>query len=144
MEIGNNIRIDDFCLLSGSILLGNHIHISAYNALYGKAGIEMMDYSGLSPRCTIFSASDDFSGEAMIGPMVDSRLRNLIEGKVIIHKYCQLGSNCVVLPGVTIFEGVTVGAMSLITENLNEWKIYKGIPARFLKNRSKKLLDFGL
>lgn len=35
MEIGSNVRIDDFCLLSGKIVLGNYIHISAYSALYG-------------------------------------------------------------------------------------------------------------
>lgn len=62
IEIGNNVRIDDFCLLSGNICLGNYIHISAYSALYGKFGIVMQDYSGLSPRCTILSATDDFEG----------------------------------------------------------------------------------
>lgn len=144
MIIGNNVRIDDFCLLSGKIRLGNNIHISAYSALYGKGGIEMQDYSGISPRCTVFSASDDFSGEYLIGPMTDSRYTNVIEGKVLIKKYCQLGSNCTVLPAVTIGEGVAVGAMSLVTRDLEAWKIYKGIPAVYYKERSRKLLDFGL
>ena len=31
MSIGNNVRIDDFCVLSGKIDLGNYIHIAAYN-----------------------------------------------------------------------------------------------------------------
>jgi galactoside O-acetyltransferase len=30
IEIGNNVRIDDFCILSGSIKLGTNIHIAAY------------------------------------------------------------------------------------------------------------------
>ena len=25
--IGNNVRIDDFCILSGNIQIGNHVHI---------------------------------------------------------------------------------------------------------------------
>ena len=29
IEIGNNVRIDDFCILSGEIKLSNYIHISA-------------------------------------------------------------------------------------------------------------------
>ena len=33
IEIGNDVRIDDFCFLSGNIKLGNNIHISAYSAL---------------------------------------------------------------------------------------------------------------
>jgi acetyltransferase-like isoleucine patch superfamily enzyme len=141
MIFGNNVRIDDFCILSGNITLGNFIHISAYSALYGKFGIEMGDYTGLSPRCTIFSASDNFSGDFFIGPMVDSKYTNVTGGKIIIKKYSQLGSNCIVLPSVTIGEGVAVGAMSLVTKNLDPWKIYTGIPAVYLKDRSKKILD---
>ena len=144
IEIGNHVRIDDFCILSGDIKLGNYIHISAYSALYGKFGIEMEDYSGLSPRCSIFSATDDFSGDFLIGPMIDPKFTNVQGGKVKIGKYSQLGCNCVVLPGITIFEGVAVGAMSLIRENLSPWKIYKGIPAKYLKDRSDKLLNLDL
>jgi len=141
IEIGNNVRIDDFCLLSGSIVLGNYIHISAFCALYGRFGIEIKDNSGLSPRCTLFSATDDFSGDWLIGPMVDPVLTNVTGGRVVIDKYCQLGSGCVVLPNIAINEGVTVGALSLVNRDLTEWKIYKGIPAAFYKDRSRKLLD---
>ena len=69
IKIANNVRIDDFCILSGEIILGSNIHIGAYCGLYGKMGIIMSDYTGLSPRCTIFSASDDFSGNYLISPM---------------------------------------------------------------------------
>ena len=141
ITIGDNVRIDDFCLLSGEIKLGNFIHISAYSALYGKYGIEMCDYSGLSPRCTVFSASDDFSGDYLIGPMVNAELTNVTGGRVTIGKYSQLGSGCIVLPGVTIGEGVAVGAMSLVLNDLTEWGIYKGIPAVFYRERSRKLLE---
>ena len=144
IEIGNNVRIDDFCILSGEIKLGSYIHISAYTALYGKFGIEMEDYSGLSPRCTIFSASDDFSGNYFIGPMLDSKFTNVKGGKVLIGTYSQLGSNCVVFPGVMIKEGVAVGAMSLVLNDLDSWKIYKGIPAAYYKDRSRKLLDMDI
>lgn len=142
MIIGNNVRIDDFCVLSGSIRLGNYIHISAYTALYGRFEIELEDFSGLSPRCTIFSATDDFSGNFLIGPMVDPKFRNILGGKVLIKKYSQLGANSVVLPKVTIQEGVSVGAMSLVIKDLIAWKIYAGIPVRELKDRSNNLIKF--
>ncbi len=141
IEIGRDVRIDDFCILSGDIKLGSYIHISAYSALYGKFGIEMEDYTGLSPRCTVFSASDDFSGEYLIGPMIDKKYTNVIGGKVLIKKYSQLGCNCVILPSVTINEGVAVGAMSLIIQDLEPWKIYVGVPTRYIKERSKGLLN---
>jgi len=34
IEIGNNVRIDDFCILSGHIVMGNYIHIAAYCGLF--------------------------------------------------------------------------------------------------------------
>src|ERR1019366_2133792 len=63
MRIGNNVRIDDFCILSGSITLGSHIHIAAYCGLYGEAGIAMDDLSTLSSRVSVYSVSDDYSGD---------------------------------------------------------------------------------
>lgn len=142
IEIGDNVRIDDFCILSGRIKLGNNIHISAFSALYGRFGIEIENFSGLSPRCTIFSASDDFSGDYLIGPMNDPKNTHVMGGTVLIKKYSQLGCNCIVFPGVTINEGVAVGAMSLILNDLEAWRIYKGIPAVYYKERSKKLLQY--
>lgn len=140
MIIGNYVRIDDFCILSGNILLGNNIHISAYCALYGANGIEMGDFSGLSSRTTIFSAIDDFSGDYLIGPMVKSQFRNVKRGKVIISKFVQIGANCVVFPDVIIGEGSTVGALSLVNKSLEPWGVYVGIPAKYIKERSKNLL----
>jgi len=141
MVIGNNVRIDDFCILSGQITLENHIHISAYCAFYGNAGITIGDYSGTSPRCTIFSASDDFSGEFLIGPHLDANLRNVHNAPVKIGKFVQVGAGSTIMPGVTLEDGVAVGAMSLITRDLEGWWIYAGIPVKPVKPRSKRLLN---
>jgi galactoside O-acetyltransferase len=141
ITIGSYVRIDDFCILSGPITLGSHIHISAYCGLYGSFGIEMEDYTGLSPRCTVFSASDDFSGNYLISPMVDEQLTNVTGGKVLIKRYSQVGAGCVILPDIIIEEGVAVGAMSLVNKTLTEWGIYAGIPAVRIKERNKGLLE---
>jgi len=45
------------------------------------------------------------------------------------------------MPKVNIGEGVAVGALTLVLQDLNSWKIYKGIPATFHKDRSRELLD---
>jgi len=140
IEIGNNVRIDDFCILSGQIILGSHIHISSYCALYGANIIEMEDYTGLSPRCTVLSASDDFSGDFLISPMVDMTKTNVTGGKVLIKRYSQIGAGCIIFPDLTIENGVAVGAMSLVRHSLKEWCIYAGIPTKKIKDRNKGLL----
>ena len=142
MIIGNHVRIDDFCILSGSISLASHIHISAYCSLFGSLGIVMEDYTGLSPRCSVFSATDDFSGDYLISPMTKKEFTNVTGGQVIIKKYSQIGASCVIFPNLTIKEGVAVGAMSLVISTLLEWGIYAGIPAKRIHDRKKGLLEF--
>lgn len=141
ISIGNSVRIDDFCILSGEITLGNNVHISAYSALYGTEGIEFRDHSGCSARTTIYSAMDDFSGDYLIGPMNPEGTTNVKGGKVTIGRFVQLGAQCLIFPGVTIHEGSVVGALSLVKKDIPGWSIYVGIPARKLKERKKGLLE---
>lgn len=141
ISLGNNVRIDDFCILSGDITIGSQVHISAYSALYGRFGIRMEDYTGLSPRCTIFSAMDDFSGEFLIGPMVAKSKTHVTGGLVLIKRHSQIGAGSILFPNIVIEEGVAVGALSLINKNLDAWTIYAGVPAKKIKNRDDKLLQ---
>lgn len=142
MSFGNNVRIDDFCILSGEISLGSNIHIGAYCALFGANGIVMEDYTGLSPRCTLFSATDDFSGNFLISPMSPDECCNVKGGRILIKKYSQIGSGTTIMQDITIGEGVAVGTMSFVNRSLDEWTIYAGIPAKKIKERKRGLLKF--
>lgn len=142
ISIGENVRIDDFCILSGSLTIGSHIHISAYVALYGAMGIVIEDYSGISPKSVVYSAMDDFSGDYLIGPIHPDECTNVQGGTVRICKYVQIGSNCVVFPDLEIGEGAVVGACSLVRNDIEEWSISYGIPAIKHKDRNKGLLLF--
>lgn len=135
ISLGNNVRIDDFCILSGNISIENYVHVSAFTALYGKFGIEIGNFCGISPRCTLFSASDDFSGSAMISPMVPQYLTRLTTGKIQLKDFVQIGVNSVVMPNCTLEEGAVCGGFSFVNTNLEPWSINVGIPCKFLKKR---------
>lgn len=141
MTIGNHVRIDDFCILSGKITLGSYIHISAYVALYGAMGIVFEDCSGISARGTIYSAMDNFSGDYMIGPMMPDDLTYVTGGPVIVKKYVQIGAHSILFPDLTIGEGCVVGACSMVRKSLEPWGIYAGVPCKFMKARNRKLLE---
>lgn len=141
ISLGDDVRIDDFCLLSGKIEIGRYVHISAFCALYGAEGIVMGDYSGISARSIIYSASDDFGGEYMIGATLPRHLTNVTGGRVVLEKYVQIGAGCIIMPNLILEEGAVVGAMSLVTKDLPSWTINIGIPARFYKPRSKNILE---
>lgn len=143
IEIGNNVRIDDFCILSageGGICLGNFIHIAAYTSIIGGGRVVIGDYSNISSKVSIYSSNDDYSGEFMTNPMVDSRYTNVTCKPVSLNKHVIVGSGSVLLPGISLGEGVALGAMSLANKSLDAWGIYAGQPAVWLKNRDKGLL----
>ena len=141
ISIGSNVRIDDFCILSGNITIGNYCRIAAYCALYGSHGIVMEDYSGMAMKCTVLSASDDYSGDFLIGPIYPDELTNVRGGTVTFKHYSQLGAGCLVFPGVTLNEGAVAGAMTLVNRSLEAWTINTGIPVCKTRPRKKGLLD---
>jgi galactoside O-acetyltransferase len=77
----------------------------------------------------------------MTNPTIPCEFLNVLQGRVTIHKYAIIGTSSVLLPGVEIGEGAAVGAMSLVSRSLPDWKICGGSPARPLKDRSRRLRD---
>lgn len=141
IEIGSNVRIDDFCILSGKIYIGDWCHVSAYCALYGSMGIVMEGFCGISPRSTILSATDDYSGDWLIGPHYPKELTNVTGGTVVLGRFSQIGTNNVVFPKTTVGTGAVTGAMTLVNKNLNPWTQNFGIPVREIKPRKQGLLE---
>jgi galactoside O-acetyltransferase len=142
ITIGNNVRIDDFCILSGKISIGSNIHIAAFTALYGGSeGITIEDFANLSSRISVYSISDDYSGETLTNPTIPDEYKNVESAPVHIGRHVIIGSTSVVLPGVNIAEGSSFGCFSFINRDSEPWSINAGIPFRKLKERSKHLLE---
>lgn len=142
IEIGDNVRIDDFCFLLGKIKLGNHIHIAPYsNLVGGTEGIVMEDFSGVSSRVSIYAVTDDYSGKAMTNPTVPSEFTNVLAKRVNIGKHVIIGATSIVLPGITLAEGSSFGAFSFINKDSEPWSMNRGIPCKKVGEREKKPLD---
>ena len=142
ISIGNHVRIDDFCIISGNVEIGSFVHISPYTGLFGgEAGIVMEDFVTISSRSVVYAATDDYSGEFMTNPTILDEYRYVKESRVNIGKHVIIGTGCTVLPGVNIGEGAAVGAMSLVLRDIEPWSMNKGIPCSKYKERSRKLLE---
>ena len=140
--IGNHVRIDDFCILSGRIQLGSYIHIAAYSAIYGDTeGVIIEDFANISSRVSIYSVSDDYSGKTLTNPMIPLEYKNIYSKKVNIGKHVIVGATSVVLPGVTLAEGSAFGSFSFIDHDSEPWSVNIGIPFRKIKDRKKELLN---
>lgn len=145
ISIGNNVRIDSFTTIVSfkkeKIIIGSNIHIGGYCYLSGNYGIEIHDYCNLSQSVKIYTNSDDFSGNSMTSSVIPDKFKNIKYGKVILKKHVIIGSTCVVMPNITLEEGVAVGALSFVNKSLKKWGIYAGNPVKFLKKRNKKILE---
>jgi acetyltransferase-like isoleucine patch superfamily enzyme len=144
ISIGNNIRIDDFCVLSagsGGINIGNFVHIAVGTTLIGKGCITLSDFSNLSSRVSVYSSSDDYSGQYMTNPMIPEEYLGVNHADVLIGKHVIIGCGSVILPGVKLLDGVAVGALSLVKHSCQEFGIYAGNPAVWIKERNRNLLS---
>lgn len=144
ISIGNNTRIDDYCVISagkGGIMIGNYVHIAIFASLQGDGKITLEDYSGISSRSAIYSSNDDYSGNFMSNPTVPEKYKKVNTQDVTIGKHVLVGSGSIILPGVTMKLGSAVGALSLVNRDCEEFVIYRGNPAKALIPRSRNLLE---
>lgn len=145
IRIGNNVRIDDFCTINvsghGSLDIGDYVHIAGYSYISCSNSVSFGDFSGISQGVRIYTSSDDYSGESLTNPTVPEKYRSLNSGPVTLGSHVIIGSGSIVLPNVICNEGAAVGALSLVTKNLEAWHIYSGMPLKKLKARSQKAKD---
>jgi galactoside O-acetyltransferase len=145
IALGNNCRIDCHCVLScGSqgICIGSCTHIAAGSYLFGGGGsITMEDFSALSSRVAIYTASDDFTEGFMTNPTVPDEFKKLTVGPVTLRKHAIVGAGSVILPGVELGVGSAIGALTCIRKSVPDFHIMVGNPARPVGERKRLLLE---
>jgi galactoside O-acetyltransferase len=140
----DNIRIDDFAVLSasGQLVIKNYVHI-AHQCLINAAKLIVFDnYTAISAGTKLYGATDDFSGIAITNPTVDICYRNVKSGDIILNPHTIIGTNTVILPGVHFGTGTAIGAQSLVLRDTEAWKIYAGSPIKLISERKKDVLEF--
>jgi acetyltransferase-like isoleucine patch superfamily enzyme len=140
ISIGDRSRIDDFCILSaglGGIKIGRNVHIACHVTLIGSGAIVLEDYVGLSGRVSLYSSSDDFSGEFMTNPTIPDKFTSVRSRPVTIGRHAIIGTGVVILPGVNIGEGASVAALSLVLSDCRPFMSYRGNPALMQNERRR-------
>jgi len=141
ISIGNYARIDPFSILSGIINIGNYVHIGNFCSLHGSHGITLKNFSGLSSRISVYTANEDYTnGTSLTNPTIPEEFRKFEVGSVTLEEHCIVGASSIILPSTHLKEGVAIGAFSLIRGTYEEWKVFAGIPTKFIKNRPKQII----
>ena len=144
IEIGSNVRIDDFVILSPgvSLKIGNYIHIGCYTSIIGNGEIILEDFVGISGRVSIYSSSDDYTGMSMTNPMIPNEFKKITNGKIHIKKHTIIGTGSVILPNTIIGMGCSIYAQSLVKTDCEELGVYSGNPLKLIGKRLKKFLEY--
>jgi acetyltransferase-like isoleucine patch superfamily enzyme len=141
ISIGNNSRIDDYCVISDNVIIGSNVHITVNCSIAAPvATVTVADFVGIAAGSRIFSSSDDYSGYALTNATIPKKFTNVKHAEVVIGKHVIVGAGCTIFPGVEIMEGCAIGSMSLVNKSTEPWGVYVGIPARKIKERSKDLI----
>ena len=141
IEIGDNSRVDDFCIISGKIKIGRNVHITPTCLIAGgEKGVILEDFTTLAYGVQIFTQSDDYSGTTMTNSTIPKEFKNEYMKEVIIKQFSIIGAGSIVMPGVVLEEGTSIGAMSLVLKSTEAWGIYIGNPCKKLKDRKRDLI----
>lgn len=142
IELGDYCRIDDFCVISGKVTIGSYCHVTPMCLIAGGLpGVEISDFCTFAYGVKIFSQSDDYSGNSMVNSLIPKKYKEETFSKVIIERQVIIGAGSTIFPGVLVAEGCAIGSMSLVTKATAPWGVYKGIPAKRVRSRSKRILE---
>lgn len=142
ITIGDHVRIDCFAMISASahgIRIGSNVHIAAGCYLFGGGGsVVLGDFSGLSSHVVLYTSTDDFVSGHLTNPTIPDSFRLVRSASVELGRHALVGSGSVVLPGVTLGFGASVGALTLVRKSVNDCEIVAGNPAMTLPMRRSR------
>jgi acetyltransferase-like isoleucine patch superfamily enzyme len=159
IEIGDNVVIDDQCLIDAKgdsnrgIRIGNGVFIGRNTILSCKNGdIELADGANIGFNCELFSASRVQVGENallaaycyLIGgdhDFSDASAAVLAQGRVSrgvsVGAGAWLGAGVKVLDGVRIGERAIIGAGAVVRQDVPDGATAVGVPARVVNSSNQ-------
>ena len=138
LKIGDKFKICENCIIAigkAEIEIGNNgfIGVGTYiNASYGN--VKIGNGVAIAPFCKLFTFSHHYSLEKSVR-------ESFYYKDVVIGNDVLIGSNSVILPGVTIGDGAIIAAGSVVIRDVESNSIVGGIPAKIIKRRIIKSND---
>lgn len=111
-----------------NIRTGTNVFINAYCVIVDTCIVSIGSRVMFGPSVSLYSGCHP----------LDPDLRNGLKGpemgkEIHIEDDCWIGGNAILLPGVRIGKGSTVGAGSVVTKDVPEYSVVAGNPARVIK-----------
>lgn len=130
-------KVDDTAFIEPPFAIDYGCNISLGKRFYANFDLTILDCGIVTigdrvmfgPKVSIFAATHEVE--------VQSRRDDIEYAKpVTIGNDCWIGGHVVILPGVTIGDGCTIAAGSIVTKNIPSWSVAMGSPAKVVKKVS--------
>jgi acetyltransferase-like isoleucine patch superfamily enzyme len=122
--VGKNCNICDGCFVESGAVIGDNVTIK--NQVSVWVGVTLEDNVFVGPNATF--VNDRFPR---------SRSKDWKLEKTVVKKGASLGANCTIMCGVTIGEGATVGAGSVVLKDVPPHAVVVGNPARPISKKGQ-------
>jgi acetyltransferase-like isoleucine patch superfamily enzyme len=141
VSVGSHVAIDHGVYITTQAVIGDYTHLSPYITVIGgeKSRLEAGHFCTIAAGTRIIAGSDSFLGEGFTSVTVPEKYRDRVQFSTVkIERFAGIGTNVVIMPGVTIAEGSVIGANALVTKSTEPWTIYMGSPAKAVKIRPRE------
>ncbi len=134
--LGRGVYVGPFAVLEGYHLehgvlrVGDGSWIGPHAVLHAAGGLHIGRRVGIGPQACILTSQHELDAEPEA--LLDAPLRF---ASVVIEDGADIGARSVLMPGVRIGRGAQVGAGAVVTEDVPDFAIVVGVPARLLRHR---------
>jgi len=133
MEFGSCVFIGAQAMIQGrfdgTCCIGNHVWIGP-QAYFDARDLVLEDYVGWGPGAKVLGSTH--SGQPPDVPIITT---SLVIKPVVIGYGADIGMNASILPGVRIGRHAIVGAGAVVTQDVPDYAVVAGVPARILYSR---------
>jgi acetyltransferase-like isoleucine patch superfamily enzyme len=133
IEIGDAVFIGAQTMIQGrfdgTCRIGNHVWIGPHS-YFDARDLILEDYVGWGPGAKVLGSLH--TGQPIDEPIIATALK--IE-PVVVGYGADIGTNATLLPGVRVGAHAIVGAGSVVTNDVPDYAIVAGVPARVMRYR---------
>ncbi len=118
---------------AGRVIFEDNVHLGDYSLILANGcDVTIGEQTIIAQFVKIIAINHSFMDRNIL---IRNQGIDRIKAGIAIGADCWLGAGSCILPGVTLGDGVVVGAMSVVTHDVAPYQVVAGNPARVIKER---------
>jgi len=137
LDLGEDSKVSNGCVLRGDIQVGKRSRIGPHTELIGE--VKVGKYCAIARNVTFQQLNHQMHKPSIqrrfYEEVLDSVLEHVPEPPITVGNDVWIGTQAIILPGVSIGDGAVIGAGSVVTDDVEPYAVVAGTPAERVKWR---------